>query len=645
MKRTYTFRLAIVLLAVFLTGTMAYTQTIYGLTTDNKLVSFNAATPNVIISTPSVSGVKMGQTLVGMDVRPATGEIFALGYDNSNDSATVYTLNPMSGVATPKAISIKLTGMGTTIGFDFNPTVDRIRIVSKTGKSYRLNPNNGALAATDSTLRYAAADINAGKIPGVTAAAYTNSYIGATSTGLYNYDETQKTIVFQNPPNDGVLNTQPSISGITTSAIISDIDIYTNPTTFASTVYAAVRTGTMDSLFTLNLSTGVMTRVGAISTSITDIAVAIDRTLPPLQGRLAYGLSFTGGNSAFNLLQFDLKNPSVIRSATVITGLKTGQMLMGLDVRPQDNRIYALGYRSSDSVATIYTLNDTTSALTVYAGADSFKIALGTAQAAFDFNPSANRLRIIGASNRQNYRLNLTVNPITITVDTALTFKAGDVNFGRTPNVVSGAYTNSYNGATSTQLYDIETSNNIVANQNSANGGFLATAGALGITLDPNDLTTDFDIFSTLSPLADSAYLAANVAGGNGFDNLYTVNLTSGAATLVGRIGLGIAVRNIAIRLPNIKTSIADLPRTLKATIYPNPTATSVQIIINNDYRGVVNVQAFNLNGAAILQQRYDKQVTDFQAAFDTSHLPNGTYLVRITTEKEVGTLKLVKMQ
>ncbi len=644
MKKTITFRLMTTFLVVLFSFTVAKTQTIYGLTTDNKIVSFNAAAPNTITSTPSVSGVKLGQMLIGLDVRPATGEVFALGYDATNDSATVYTLNPTSGVATAKPMTLKLTGMGTVIGFDFNPTVDRIRIVSKTGRSYRLNPNNGALAATDSTLRYAATDVNTGKTAGVTACAYTNSFIGATATGLYNYDETQKTIVFQNPPNDGILNTQPAISGITATAIISDLDIYTNPATFASTVFAVVRTGTTDSLFTLNLATGTMTRVGALGASVVDIAIAIDRTLPPLLGRLAYGLSFTGGNMAFNLLQFDVKNPSFIRSSTVVTGLKTGQMLMGMDVRPQDNRIYALGYRATDSVATIYTLNDTTSALSVYAGADSFKIALGAAQAAFDFNPAANRLRIIGASNRQNYRLNLTVNPVTVTVDTALTFKTGDANVGKMPNVVSGAYTNSYNGATATQLYDIETGNNILTNQNSANGGFLATTGALGITLDPNDLTTDLDIFSTLFPVADSAFLAANVMGGSSFDNLYTVNLTTGAATLVGRIGLGIAVRNIAIRLPNIRTGVADLPLTLKANIFPNPTLNAVQIDINNELIGTINVQVVSLNGSIILQKKYEKQTTNFQAALDTSILPNGTYLVRIATEKEVGVFKLMKL-
>ena len=222
---------------------MVSAQTIYGLTADSKLVSFTATAPATMLTNTAITGISAGQILVGMDVRPATGELFALGFNASNDSLSLYVINPATAVATPKATSIKLAGLGNIVGFDFNPTVDRIRLVGKTGKNYRLNPNNGALAATDSTLRYAATDVNSIKTPGATACAYTNSYIGATATQLYVYDETQKILTFQNPPNDGILNTQAAFSGISALAIVSDLDIYSNPTTFASTVFAVVKTG------------------------------------------------------------------------------------------------------------------------------------------------------------------------------------------------------------------------------------------------------------------------------------------------------------------------------------------------------------------------------------------------------------------
>ncbi len=623
-------------------NTTLMAQTIYGLTSDSKLVSFSAATPATIASNVAISGLNAGQSIIGLDVRPATGELFGIGYNATTDSVTIYTLNPTTGAATAKGASIKIAGLGMDVGFDFNPTVDRIRLVSKNGANYRLNPNNGALAATDMTLRYATTDANTGKTPGATAAAYTNSYIAATGTQLFTYDETQKVMTFQNPPNDGVLNTQGAFSGIATTAVLSDIDIYTYPATFASTTFAVVKTGTMDSLYTLNISTGTFTTVGALGAPVVDITVAINRTMPTMESNLAYGLTFTGGNSAFNLLKFDTKNPSFIRSAQVITGLKTGQSIVGMDVRPQDGRIYTLGYRSSDSVTTIYTLNDTTAALTTYGGADSFKLAL-TGQVTFDFNPVANRLRIMSGTNRNNYRLNLTVNPITVTTDTSLTYKMTDVNTGKTPLVITGAYTGSFKGATATQLYDIDAALNNFVNQNTANGGFLNTVGALGLTLDPNDYTVDLDIYSTKTPLSDTAYLMANVTGSNGFDNLYTINLSTGTATLVNRIGKGIALRNIAVRLAPISTSVKDVPQTLQAALYPNPANNDLTISFNNQKGSRVNVAIYNLQGQLVYKNVYESVVGDFNKTMNVSDLSNGTYLVRISNDEESAVKKFVK--
>jgi Domain of unknown function (DUF4394)/Secretion system C-terminal sorting domain len=643
MKKTITQTQLWALLFMLLTSVSINAQTIYGLTSDNKLVSFNATTPGTIATNVAITGLNAGQSIIGMDVRPATGEIIALGYNATTDSVSVYAINPTSAVATAKGPSIKLTGLGSAVGFDFNPTVDRIRLVSKNGLNYRLNPNNGALAATDLTLKYATTDANTGKTPGATACAYTNSYIASTNTQLFTYDETQKVMTFQNPPNDGVLNTQASFSGIASTAILSDLDIYTNPTTFASTTYAVVRTGSLDSLYSLNITTGAFNAIGALGVAVTDIAVAINRTVPALQGSLAYGLTFTAGNSAFNFLQFDTKNPTFIRSAQTITGLKTGQNIVGMDVRPQDGKIYTLGYRSTDSVATIYTLNETTAALTAFAGADSFKLAL-TGQVTFDFNPAANRLRIISATNSNNYRLNLTVNPITVTTDTSLTYRTTDVNTGKTPVVVTGAYTNSFNGATATQLYDIDASLNNFVNQNTANGGFLNTVGALGLILDPNDYTIDLDIYSNkATPSVDSAFLMANVTGSNGFDNLYTLNIGTGATTLVNRIGLGIALRNIAVALSPLNTSVKDLPQTLQTAIYPNPASSQITLSFDNQKGSRVNVAIFNLQGQLVQREVYETGIIDFNKTLDVSKLPNGAYMIRVSNDFEATVKKLMK--
>lgn len=81
------------------------------------------------------------------------------------------------------------------MGFDFNPTVDRIRLVTENEQNLRLHPETGMVAAVDG-------GINPGD-RNITAAAYTNSFAGATSTTLYKIDFAERKLFRQNPPNNG----------------------------------------------------------------------------------------------------------------------------------------------------------------------------------------------------------------------------------------------------------------------------------------------------------------------------------------------------------------------------------------------------------------------------------------------------------
>jgi hypothetical protein len=195
-------------------ATSSSAQTIYALS-GNNLISFDAQTPATILSTGTISGISAGQALVGIDFRPNTGELFGLGYNTANGEARLYTLNLTTGVATAVgAAAITLApGLGK-IGFDFNPTVDRIRVTGSNNNNYRLNPITGALAFTDTPLAYAAGDANAASNPSIGAVAYTNSFNGTTTTTLYNYDDSLNIFTIQNPPNNGTLNTVGA-SGIT----------------------------------------------------------------------------------------------------------------------------------------------------------------------------------------------------------------------------------------------------------------------------------------------------------------------------------------------------------------------------------------------------------------------------------------------
>lgn len=134
-----------------------------------------------------VHGLKTHDRLVGIDVRPATGQLYAIA-----KSGQLYTVDVRSGRAS--AVGTAAAGtVGTTVGFDFNPTVDRIRLVASSGRNLRLHPDTGAVAAIDGTLAYAAG----GSTPKVAAVAYTDSFAGATTTVLYGLDARRDLLVTQ----------------------------------------------------------------------------------------------------------------------------------------------------------------------------------------------------------------------------------------------------------------------------------------------------------------------------------------------------------------------------------------------------------------------------------------------------------------
>jgi hypothetical protein len=198
----------------------------------------------------AITGVTAGQQLVGLDSRPATGQLYALGYNSTTQAARLYLLDPATGAATPVPGSSEITlnlrdenrantrGIVPNVGFDFNPRLDRIRVVAPNGTNYRLNPNNGALAATDGTLTYAASSlVTPGRTPYIGTAAYTNAALGAAGTTLYDIDvaNTNGLLSIQNP-NPGTLtavapvtfqtNSDPAFYPLTSPTIGLDLDIF-----------------------------------------------------------------------------------------------------------------------------------------------------------------------------------------------------------------------------------------------------------------------------------------------------------------------------------------------------------------------------------------------------------------------------------
>ncbi|MDZ7266303.1 MAG: DUF4394 domain-containing protein [candidate division KSB1 bacterium] len=177
---------------------------IYAVTAANRLLKFSSHQPDKILWQERVTGLQFGEVLLGLDFRPANGKLYAV-----SSNSRLYVIDRHTAAATPVgAQPFSPVLEGTSFGFDFNPTVDRIRLISNTGQNLRLHPDLGTVVAVDGRLAYAGGDRNAGRQPAAVGAAYTNpDNDPATGTTLYDLDAATDVLTIQNPPNNGVLNT------------------------------------------------------------------------------------------------------------------------------------------------------------------------------------------------------------------------------------------------------------------------------------------------------------------------------------------------------------------------------------------------------------------------------------------------------
>ena len=267
--------LVLMLGPLLLGGGRTDAEILTGLTSTGNLVTFDSGTPGTIQSSVAISGLMPGETLLGIDRRPANELLYGLG-----STSRVYTINTTTGIATAVgAMPFSPALSGTAFGFDFNPVPDRIRVVSTDTSDFRLNPNNGTLAGTDTPLTYAAGDSGAGLFPRVVGLAYSNNFDGTGVTTLFGIDSNRDVLVMQGgpggapSPNAGVLTTIGSGLGFDTSDLVGfDISGITG-LAFAA---LAAPTGGPAELFTIDLTTGGAALVGTIGSGLTLTGLAAD---------------------------------------------------------------------------------------------------------------------------------------------------------------------------------------------------------------------------------------------------------------------------------------------------------------------------------------------------------------------------------
>lgn len=205
--------------------------------------AMSAGTPRTITG---VSG-----ELLGIDVRPADGNVYGVASDNR-----IYRIDTANATATAvSTLSQPFPTEGRAV-VDFNPTVDRLRLMSSDGTNYRVNVDTGEVTV-DGKHGYAAGDMRAGMAPMITAGAYTNSFVGAKETKLYTIDGTAGTLAAQIPPNDGVQNSVGKLG-----VPLGETEAFDIHSTMGGATMATLVSG--EALYAVDPATGAASEKGAI---------------------------------------------------------------------------------------------------------------------------------------------------------------------------------------------------------------------------------------------------------------------------------------------------------------------------------------------------------------------------------------------
>lgn len=260
-------------------------ETIVAVDAAQRLLRFNAGQPQKLLDRRTLTGLQPGERVLGLDYRVARGQLFALG-----SSGRLYRIDTASAAATPVGSPLAIALQGSEFGVDFNPTVDRLRIVSDTGQNLRLHPDTGAVVDADpktegtqidGPLAYDAADVNAGRTPAVVAAGYTYNQQDEKLTTNFAIDARLGVLITQGSregvqpvvsPNTGRLRTVGPLNAGAFERASFDIGDVNN------TAYAALtdHDGQVSRWVRIDLATGAATAIGRIAGGQPVVGIAIE---------------------------------------------------------------------------------------------------------------------------------------------------------------------------------------------------------------------------------------------------------------------------------------------------------------------------------------------------------------------------------
>lgn len=252
-------------------------ELIYGLTAQGALLTFDSATPGTVTNVGNVTGASAGQFFLNIDFRPANGLLYGLAVNTITGASNIYTINTSTAAATmvgtvPFTLSVSI---GSRVAMDFNPVTDQLRVVSRNGSNYQVNPTTGTIGATNTTLNYAPGDPGGSGIPDNVALAHNNNFAGAAATTLYGYSWNFDDLLRIGSANGMPLS--PDTGQTFTIGGAMQFPLTSNIGFDISGSGAAFLTGNIgaQTLFSVNLATGRATTIGAIGGNPQLVSIAI----------------------------------------------------------------------------------------------------------------------------------------------------------------------------------------------------------------------------------------------------------------------------------------------------------------------------------------------------------------------------------
>lgn len=512
------------------------------------LVRFTASNPGTYDRIADVTGMGAGEKIIAMDVKPSTGELYAL-----SDAKKIYTVNTINGAATLVSVINEPWDIAEVpvVGFDFNPNDETLRIV-------------GGDADGNATVTPGATNINFTVDPStnpatvtvlaapqqlpfkLTSVAFTNNVPNTQSTAYYGIDSENNRLFTVDTNTSAVPGTNPgrvtfsrNLTGITATNI-GGFEIVGSP----ETAYVMRSDGSNSYVYTLVLSTGAAAQhgAGAIGSLSGFSGELVGLSAPVNQGSNTklFAASTDAAPNA-RLVAFKatfanpLEDPRFLTNNNVISGMVAGETILAMDFRFSNNAntLYVLA-RGAGDVGRLYTLTEAGAATPVaISGNLTSNLApyvLEGQHYGMDVDPTNGNIRIVSDAN-ENLSVNPTTGVVTVVADLAQT---------PIPFIGAAAYSRNFAGSTDSQLYLFDTnapSNDQLMTISSAQ--LVSRMGPSTVSNFGDEVNLDILGGQDGLPIVTRWTCATQdpQCFASGFTDIFAINVTSGVATRIGTVG------------------------------------------------------------------------------------------------------------